>query len=235
MSNYSPSNYVLAAILGNWQGESGVNPGIWEGLIVPPGANPWEYQHTNNPSTGGYGLGQWTNVGTTHGRCYNVWYYLTSNGYATDDGYGECEFLEIEAYWTPSSLSNYHYQTFSDFMNSSATNVSYLTEDYMRCWEGIYTSDIANRRTYAANWYNYLDSNDATWRTETQQPSWYAGNYFTSTSQQENNAKAAWWYFNMGGSPGPGPGPTPGIFPHLWLMFAFCKKIPKGYRKIRGN
>lgn len=36
---------AIAAMLGNMQGESGINPGIWEGLI---------------PYGGGYGLTQWT-------------------------------------------------------------------------------------------------------------------------------------------------------------------------------
>ena len=46
-----PSHYVIAAMLGNWQQESGVNPGIWESLIPCP----WDYMHTMNPLAGGLG------------------------------------------------------------------------------------------------------------------------------------------------------------------------------------
>ena len=79
------SAYVVAAICGNMWQESGINPGVWEGLQV---ASFSDLYH-------GYGLGQWTNV-SAQGRLYQLKQYLDNNGYAADDGTGQLNFLIAE-------------------------------------------------------------------------------------------------------------------------------------------
>ena len=56
------SAYPIAAAAGCFKRESGVNPGIWESLIVPSDTFYHVYQFDN---IGGYGFGQFTNVGDT--------------------------------------------------------------------------------------------------------------------------------------------------------------------------
>lgn len=66
------SFYVAAAMCGNFWVESNLNPGIWEGLH----ASSFDHQYQGD-GIGGYGIGQWTNVGTQYGRCWDLYQYLT--------------------------------------------------------------------------------------------------------------------------------------------------------------
>lgn len=155
------SLYVIAAMCGNFFGESGVNPGIWEGLV--PCA--WDHQYDGH---GGFGLGQWTNVGTTHGRCWNLHEWVTSNGYSDGDGYGQLAFLIHEDYWTPQSISQSAYATLEDFLTSDSTNIAELTKEYMWHWEGINNSSLSTRQQFAQTAYAYItehygDENITTW------------------------------------------------------------------------
>ena len=173
------SMYVIAAMCGNFWHESTVNPGIWEGLNV----GNWE------TTMRGYGLGQWTNVGTTHGRLYNLHTWMNSKGYASDDGDGQLSYLIYEAYWTPHA--DYpQFQTLADFLTSDSTDLTTLTHAFNRCWEGIHDASWDTRVTYANTVYTYLQSHS------TDTVDWVKGNRYLTDSERKNNAVKVYQFFN---------------------------------------
>lgn len=191
------SIYVISAICGNWWHESGVNPGIWEGLVV----SDWtSLKH-------GYGLGQWTNTGNdTHGRLWKLKQYLDDNGYPQDSGEGQINYLIKENVWYPHA--DYpEFKTLSDFLNTDITDIEYLTHAYNRCWEGIHDSSWDTRVTYANNVYDYLLQH----ADDTSITTWISGNRYLSNSERYNNAVLA--YRQLSGGvipPDPPVPPTPG-------------------------
>lgn len=175
----SSTIFVIAAILGCWQVESGVNPGIWESLKV----KSWDYQYgTDGSNAGGYGLGQWTNYGTTHGRLYNLHNYLSNNGYADDSGPGEVAFFVSEGYWSGTS-DKYGYTSLSDFLGSGETDVNNLVWDFLQCWEGVAGDKYATRCSYASAWVTYLTQHG------TESADWSSTNGYLSTAQTRGNAR----------------------------------------------
>lgn len=181
------SLYVIAAMCGNFFGESGVNPGIWEGLV--PCA--WDHQYDGH---GGYGLGQWTNVGTTHGRCWNLHEWVTSNGYADGDGYGQLAFLLHEDYWTPQSISPSAYSTLDDFLKSDSTNISELTQEYMWHWEGINNNSLSTRQQFAQRAYTYITEHYG----DNSITDWTSVNAYITETQALNNCVLIARYLSSG-------------------------------------
>lgn len=171
MADLEISQYVIAAICGNWWWESSVNPTRYEN------DQPVDWHVLNR----GYGLGQWTNTGgNINGRLWSLHSWVTSNGFSDGDGDGQLEYLIAEDYWTPKSASRYHYQNLTQFLTSSEQNVTNLTWDFLACWEGITGDRFTERKQYATralrfieehkndgityNWITYwgrLDDNDA--------------------------------------------------------------------------
>lgn len=169
---------VISAICGNWWGESQINPGIWESLT------PTSFDHQYNyDGIGGYGLGQWTNVGTTHGRCWNLYQFLTSNGYAVDDGNGEIEFMIDEAYWTPTSIEQSAYSTLEEFLQSTSTDLYALTKEFMYHWEGINNGTLTTRYNNAQTVLAYLQAH----LNDPDITQWYTGNRYLTTAETLNN------------------------------------------------
>lgn len=188
-----PSIYVISAMCGNFWGESSINPAIYESLYKFDG---WEYtwKKVGNKGTGGYGLGQWTNTGgDSHGRLYKLNQYLTGRGLSMSDLQGQLDYITVENVWHKgtSYQKAVPYDTLSDFLNSSSTDLDSLTEAWMYCWEGIKTSDITNRKGYAKTCYDYITahSTDPT-------PTYYYGNRFLSNDERKNNALAVYKMFN---------------------------------------
>ena len=183
------TNYVIAAMCGNFMAESTVNPAIWESLTP----TSWDHQYAYD-NIGGFGLGQWTNVGTPHGRCWNLHEWVTSNGYADGDGIGQLEFLIHEAYWSPTSISQSAYNTLEDFLHSDSTDINELTKEYMWHWEGINNRTLSNRQQFAQRAYTYItehfnDNNITTW---------ISGNFYLSESQALNNCVLIARYLSSG-------------------------------------
>lgn len=203
------SAYVIAAMCGCWNWESGMNPGVWESLITCA----WDFQY-DYTGKGGFGLGQWTNVGTPHGRCYNLHTWVTANGYADGDGAGQIEFMKAEGYWTARN-SVMGYNSLSEFLASDSTNLDLLVQEFLACWEGVPGNRLRERQAYARDFYNYLQDH---WQDDPAGYSWVTGNFYTSQAQRYNNFMCA--YFHLIDSPvppGPGPGPGPGpIGNHLY-------------------
>lgn len=187
------SDYVIAAICGNFYGESNVNPGMWESFI--PCA--WDYQYEGT-HRGGFGLGQWTNVGTPYGRCWNLHSWVTSNGYTDGDGNGQLAFLLHEAYWAGVAGP---YSSLDEYLQSDLTNIPYLVELYMRNWEGIMDSSLSTRQSRAQTYYDYIQSH------KTDDPGtyiWVSGNRSLTEAEILNNVMCVyfWFIYNYGGNTG---------------------------------
>lgn len=183
----TPSKYVIAAMCGCWRRESGVNPAIWESLI--PCSWDYEYEYTHK---GGYGLGQWTNVGTQHGRLYNLHTWATANGYADGDGNGQLEFMLHEGYWTNSSQSRLGYTSLNQFLASTSTNLNDLVWDFLANWEGVAGDHYSQRCQYAQQALDYIDAHAGDGNTYT----WISGNRYLSTAETNNNVMVVYNYLN---------------------------------------
>lgn len=203
------SDYVVAAMCGCWKRESGVNPGIWESLVP----STWDHQYEYD-NIGGFGLGQWTNVGSPYGRLWNLHTYVTDEGFEDGNGDGQLEFVVHENYWTPSGQARLGYQNLTEFLTSSSINLSDLVWDFLACWEGVPGDAYQERLTWAQNFYNYIQehkNDDTTWE-------WISGNRYLSESEMCNNVMVVYNY--VGGH---------ARFP-LWLLFI---NKDKWWRKSR--
>ena len=198
----SVSTYVAAAIVGNFKVESNVNPGIWESLIPMS----WDYQYDyNDPNKGGYGLGQWTNVGSPHGRLYNMHTWVTSSGYADGDGNGQMAYIPVENVWYAAS-SAMGFSTLSDFLSSTSNYLDGLVRDWMTCWEGLPSghSSFSDRRNAA---YTFLPEIQQHANDNPSLYTWVSSNAYLGWSDMINNAICVYFALN-GWSPQP-PTPTP--------------------------
>lgn len=186
------SKYVVSAICGNWWRESGIDPAIWESLIVCDW--DYEYEYTNR---GGYGLGQWTNVGTPHGRLWNLHSWMVGNGYQMTDGDGELEYMLIEDHWTNSSQSRLGYTSLTEFLQSDSTDLEDLTWDFLANWEGVAGDHFDERLGYATDVLQYIEdhmNDDVQWN-------WIYGNRYLSTNERYNNAMVVFNYMSKGSFP----------------------------------
>lgn len=124
------SDTAIAAILGNMQAESGVNPGVWE---------------NHDPFNGGYGLVQWTPY-----TKYSDWW---GNGW---EGNGDAEILRI-IYEMKNGLqwieTSSYPETFKEFWVSKKTP-EYLAQVFVWNYERPKDPDQTIRSTYAKWWYD---------------------------------------------------------------------------------
>lgn len=195
-----PSIQVVSAICGNWWQESTMNPGIWEGLNV----GNWTDQYV------GFGLGQWTNVGTNYGRLYNLHDFAVNNGFTESDPQCQLSFFSHENYWSTGYSTPYN--SLSDFLNSTSTDVEMLAEYFCKGWEGIVDSSMTTRKTTASNCLQYI----MTHYNDTNISTWYVSNNYLSDSERYNNAVLLARYL-MGGQPIP-PLPVTRRKMPLWMM-----------------
>lgn len=124
---------AVAALLGNMQGESTINPGLWESLI---------------PYGGGYGLVQWTP--------YTVYSNWAGPGWQ-NNGTRQCERIMHEyengGQWYPTAE---YPQTFEEWAHSTDTpeNLAYA---FMYNYERPASLDHPERKEYARAWYEWFD------------------------------------------------------------------------------
>ena len=212
------SLYVVAAICGNFHIESYVNPGVYENGIVVP----WDYQYDDDhPNQGGFGLGQWTNVGSHYDRLWNLHQYCLTHMYNENDGNAQCQFIVVENVWN-ASRSSMGFNSLSEFLASTSTDLNSLTYDWLVCWEGIGTDTLTQRQTWARTFYDYIYAHQNDDRTTYQ---WISENRSLSPLEQCMNAMCVFYAMNgyYPPSPGPGPGPTPTQRKKmpLWMMLRY--------------
>lgn len=218
------SAYPICAAAGCFYGESGVNPGIWESLIVPSDTFYHVYQFDN---IGGYGFGQFTNVpdpstGTVSWRCRDYYEWCVANNHSPDDGNAQLEYIiNVEKVWMTWNPSRLNFQTQAEFWNTNSTALDDLVYDWLSQWEGVPGNRLAERQQKAREFYTYVYQHKD---DDPSQYSWVSGNFYTTTEQMLNNVMCMYFYLN-GFTPDPGPGPGPGPGPSgkgkkmpLWMM-----------------
>lgn len=136
MSGYGFSLNAIAAMLGNIQSESGVNPGIWENLT---------------PNKGGYGLVQWTPY-----TKYSEW---AGAGWE-NNGDKECERINFEfnngLQYAPTSA----YPISADEFKTSDKAPAYLATAFLYNYERPSNKNQPKRRTQAESWYTFLSGQE---------------------------------------------------------------------------
>lgn len=212
------SPYVVAAMCGNWRVESSMNPGIWESLI--PCAWDFQYDYTHK---GGFGLGQWTNVGTPYGRTWNLHQYVTSNGYQDGDGNGQLAFLIAEDFWVNAVDKRGSYTNLSEFLSSTSQNLQDLTYDFLHCWEaGGAQGDFgfATRYDGAQRALDYIQQHAS---DPPSNYSWVTGNFFITPYSQDffNNVMCVYfWFTSYAPIPGPNILSRKNKMP-IWMMLKY--------------
>lgn len=129
---------AIAAMLGNMESESGINPGIYEGL-------------DDTSSTNGFGLVQWT-----PNTKYKDW--CDDNGYSPyyDDIFYQIERIIYEVDNGLQWISTSAYPlSFKDFRTSNATP-EYLAQAFLYNYERPKSLNQPNRSTQARAWYNFI-------------------------------------------------------------------------------
>ena len=161
--------YVVSAILGNWWGESHINPGIWEGLKV---------------GAPGYGLGQWTDNSQTKRRTALA-NWLHDHGYAFDSAEGQIRYFIEENTWYSVRHAK-DFKKLSDFLSSSSKDLEYLTYAFLEGWEGIWDGTQTNRLNHAKDLLNYLQCH-----LDDEETGWISGNRYLSDEEVHHNAVLA--------------------------------------------
>ncbi|WP_289198102.1 phage tail tip lysozyme [Bacteroides acidifaciens] len=137
---------AVAAILGNMQVESSINPNVWEGYKVRP-----------EDTSLGFGLVQWTPANKIRS-------WLRSNGYAVSSGSGQCHRLYLEM---EEGLAGQYFINKNKLYPISRTAFIKSTEapqklasafmyNYERPSAEAVRLSEADRRKYAGDWYLYL-------------------------------------------------------------------------------
>lgn len=133
----------VAAMLGNMETESTINPGIWENL------QPWP---PSSVGLRGMGLVGWT----PYSRIVN---WEQEHGYEFDSGPGQLEKLleemehpEIEVTWIATSDYNFSFREFSQ----STESPEYLADAFLKNYERPYNPNQPNRAVQARSWFNFL-------------------------------------------------------------------------------
>lgn len=139
------SMQAVAAMLGNMESESTINPGIWQSLQEPPFEEPDKH---------GYGLVQWTPY-----TKYTDW--AADNGYQADS----MDTALLRIVWEEENNEQYYATAYYDhpfsyFLRDTETPVDDLAEAFLRNYER--PNDIPGtapvRRQNALDWYAYLQT-----------------------------------------------------------------------------
>lgn len=136
MSGYGFSLSAIAAMLGNIQTESTVNPAIWQNLTV---------------GTGGYGLVQWTPY-----TKYSDW---AGSGWEAN-GDKECERINYEFENGIQYISTDDYPLSASEFKRSDKPPAYLATAFLFNYERPKNKNQPKRRTQAEEWYAFLSGKE---------------------------------------------------------------------------
>lgn len=127
------SKNAVAALCGNMQQESTMNPGLWESMVIT------DYS--------GFGLVQWT-----PSTNYTNW--ATSNGYDIDDGYGQLIWIDEETVNKGQWIATEAYPLSFEEFKTSTLDVGYLTTAFEKNFERPAASH-PERIEMAEYWYKW--------------------------------------------------------------------------------
>lgn len=184
---YGASIYVVAAICGCFWRESNINPGVWESLIESTFDHEYQYD-----GIGGFGLAQWTNVGSSHGRLWNLYRWCEVNDKWVYDGDAQLEFMTVEGYWANSSQTRGDYQNLEEFLLTDSTNLEDLVWDFLANFEGVPGNAYEERVEHAYACLDYIQqhmNDDTTWY-------WVSLNDYLYDAEIFNNAMCVWQWLS---------------------------------------
>lgn len=143
MINFGFSANALAAMLGNEQSESSINPGRWQG------------DHVGNMS-GGFGLVQWT-------PATNIIDWLTAKGLPRTDGNGQCMWLATETEKAGQWIATSAYPLSWEEFKVSTQSPEYLASAFLHNFErpADPAATESDRQKQALHWFNTLDFSGA--------------------------------------------------------------------------
>lgn len=131
---------AIAAILGNMESESGINPGIYENL-------------DSNSTTNGYGLVQWT-----PNTKYKEWAF--SRGYTIAEIGRIVPQLDRIIYEVKNGLqwieTDAYPMSFTAFTKDTQTSVEELAQAFMYNYERPATLNQPQRSSQARSWYSFI-------------------------------------------------------------------------------
>ncbi len=130
------SHNAIAALLGNMESESTINPGIWQSL-------------DSSNTSGGFGLVQWT-----PSTNYTQW--ALDNGYAIDDGYGQLKWIDEETVSFGQWIKTDDYMFSFALFKTSTEEPEYLASAFLKNFERAGVEVEEQRRTNARKWYNFI-------------------------------------------------------------------------------
>ena len=176
---YGYSLPVIAAICGNAWKESQINPGLEESNGI------------------GYGLFQWSFERRT---AFETW--MTQNGFAFDDPNGQVQYLMVENYWNVerAHLLGYPFESLTEFLESTSTDIEMLTRAWEDCWEisGDDEQQIQQRIDWANECYAYISAH----AQDTSIFEWYISSNYITDTQTLNNAVMLYRILSTGGGGG---------------------------------
>lgn len=204
---WQASAYVIAAMCGCWYWESGLNPGVWEGLEdlrETMGEAAWSYVYQYE-GVGGFGLGQWTNTYNQYTEQYsmrllNLHQYVTNpeHNYGDGDGEGQLRFVIHENAWLNSSQSRLGYTSLYEFINSDSTNLEDLVWDFLANWEGVagdhYQERVENAQEFLECIITHIADDPSTFH-------WFSYNGYPTEESKVNNLMMIWNWWGNGERP----------------------------------
>lgn len=129
---------ATAAMLGNMESESGINPGIYEGL-------------DDTSDTNGFGLVQWT-----PNTKYKTW--ADDKGYIYDDIIGQVYRILYEVENGLQWINTDTYPLSFTAFTTSEESPEYLAQAFLYNYERPANLDQPNRSTQAREWFNFIHS-----------------------------------------------------------------------------
>lgn len=227
----SISDYVISAMIGNFWRESTLNPNIWEGQHAPV---PFDTVPM------GYGLAGFTNSSSQSMYLYQMYQWVTANGYQPYDGDGQLAFIFDEKHWNANNFYGQSaYNTFDEFIASTDNDIDALTKEFCEHWEvpNSQYEALADRQQNARKALQYITDhkNDNPAIYNWLDPTTYLNVYLSDTiyigndppydqiTQIQNQVMCIYFWITNGVPTPPSPEPTPGKYHKmpLWMMLHY--------------
>lgn len=176
-TGYGVSLAVISAICGNAWRESHVNPCF------------------NQEGGGAYGIFQWDGSRRT---AFETW--CTQNGYSLTDGNAQLQYLIVEDFWSVAKAQEYGYpyHSLTEFLQSTSTDIAYLTEVWCRCWEIAGVEAMDERIEFAQQAQLYIMAH----AQDTSIIDWIYGQRYLSTEEALHNCIFIYRFLSAGGGGG---------------------------------
>ena len=194
-TGYGVSLPVISAICGNAWRESHVNPAFAQ------------------VGGGAYGIFQWDGSRRT---AFETW--CTQNGYSLTDGNAQLQYLIVEDFWSSARAQEYGYpfNTLTEFLQSTSTDIAYLTEVWCRCWEIAGVEAMDERVQFAQDAQLYIMAH----AQDTSIIDWIYGQRYLTTEEALHNSVFIYRFLSAGGGGGGTIGEADKGMP-LWMKIRY--------------